>query len=86
MTNPIKLYEYFSCGMPVVTAPLPEAQAMEELVYVGGVPEEFARQVGLALGEDDSGRRTRRREIARRESWTARACELSLAFEGLKPR
>jgi len=83
MTNPIKLYEYFSCGMPVVTTPLPEAQAMGELVYVGGVPEEFARQVGRALGEDDSELRRRRKEIAQRESWTARAGELSLAFEGL---
>ena len=83
MTNPIKLYEYFSCGMPVVTTPLPEAQAMGELVYVGGSPGEFARQVGLALREDDPGRQLRRREIARRESWTERAGELSLAFEEL---
>lgn len=86
MTNPIKLYEYFSCGMPVVTTPLPEAEAMDELVYVGGSPEEFAEQVGRALGEDDPVRREQRREIARRESWAARAGELSAAFKSLKPR
>jgi glycosyltransferase involved in cell wall biosynthesis len=73
MTNPIKLYEYFSGGLPVVSTPLPEAEAMGELVYLGDSPGEFARQVGRALEEDDPSRRDRRREIARQESWEARA-------------
>jgi glycosyltransferase involved in cell wall biosynthesis len=82
-TNPIKLYEYFSCGLPVVTTPLPEAQAMGGLVYVAEGPTEFARQVGLALQEDDAARRTRRREIALRESWAARAQDISSEFGSL---
>ena len=73
MTNPIKLYEYFSCGLPVVSTPLPEAQTMGDLVYLGGSPAEFARQVSEALQEDDLQQRSRRREIARQESWEARA-------------
>lgn len=80
MTNPIKLYEYFSCGLPVVSAPLPEIAAMGDLVYVGEGPEGFARQVGRALEEDDPPRRGRRREIALRESWEARAREISGTF------
>jgi glycosyltransferase involved in cell wall biosynthesis len=83
MTNPIKLYEYFSCGLPVVTTPLPEAQAMGDLVYVGASPADFARQVGLALAEDDPLQRARRREIALRESWTARAHDISAEFGSL---
>jgi glycosyltransferase involved in cell wall biosynthesis len=80
MTNPIKLYEYFSCGLPVVSTPLPEAQAMGDLVYVGATPEEFARQVGRALEENDPERQATRREIARRESWDARARDIEAAF------
>jgi glycosyltransferase involved in cell wall biosynthesis len=80
MTNPIKLYEYFSCGLPVVSTPLPEAQAMADLVYIGASPGDFARQVACALQEDDPSRRSRRREIAARESWTARARVISAEF------
>jgi glycosyltransferase involved in cell wall biosynthesis len=80
MTNPIKLYEYFSCGLPVITTPLPEAQAMGDLVYVGTTPPEFARQVTRALAENDPARRSRRREVAENEDWTARAREISAAF------
>jgi glycosyltransferase involved in cell wall biosynthesis len=83
MTNPIKLYEYFSCGLPVVSTPLPEAQAMGDLVYVGASPAEFARQVGRAFEEDDPEQRARRREIALRESWTARARDISAEFGSL---
>jgi len=83
MTNPIKLYEYFSCGLPVVSTPLPEAQTMGDLVYLGDTPAEFARQVGLALAEEDPQRRARRREIALRESWEARAREIRGQFEEL---
>lgn len=80
MTNPIKMYEYFSCGLPVVSTPLPEVQAMGNLVYLGATPDEFARQVTRALAEDDPARRTRRREIAARESWIERARSISEAF------
>jgi glycosyltransferase involved in cell wall biosynthesis len=83
MTNPIKLYEYFSCGLPVVSTPLPEAEAMGDLVYVGGSPGDFARQVGRALEEDDPERRARRRQIALRESWTARAQDIQAEFGAL---
>jgi glycosyltransferase involved in cell wall biosynthesis len=86
MTNPIKLYEYFSCGLPVVTTPLPEAQAMGDLVYVGTSPADFARQVGLALEEDDPRQRARRREIAVRESWIARAHDISAEFKAFTKR
>jgi glycosyltransferase involved in cell wall biosynthesis len=83
MTNPIKLYEYFSCGLPVVSTPLPEAQAMGDLVYLATTPAEFASQVSRALQEDDGSRPARRREIAVRENWTERARNISGAFQEL---
>ena len=83
MTNPIKLYEYFSCGLPVVSTPLPEALTMGDLVYVGATPADFAEQVGRALEEDDPSRRVRRKEIAMRENWTERSREISGIFREL---
>ena len=84
MTNPIKLYEYFSCGLPVVSTPLPEAQAMGDLVYVGSGARDFALQVAAAFQEDDRARRLRRKEIAVRENWTDRALRVSEVFHELK--
>jgi glycosyltransferase involved in cell wall biosynthesis len=84
MTNPIKLYEYFSCGLPVVSTPLPEAQMMGDLVYVGASPADFALQVGRAFEEDNPRQRDQRRAIALRESWTARAHDISAELETLK--
>jgi hypothetical protein len=83
MTNPIKLYEYFSCGLPVVSSPLPETKSMGDLVYLGATPTEFARQIGRALQENDPSQPARRREIAQRESWNARALDISTEFEAL---
>jgi hypothetical protein len=83
MTNPIKLYEYFSCGLPVVSTPLPEAQAMGDLVYTADTPAAFALEVSRALEEDDPTKCLRRREIAERENWPARAGEISEAFQEL---
>lgn len=76
-TNPIKLYEYFACGMPVVSTALPEVASYGSLVYIASSPEQFAARVSEALAEQDAGRRRERRLLAERESWDARAAELS---------
>jgi len=81
--NPIKLYEYFSCGMPVVSTALPEVQGMGDLVYVARTPDEFAGAVGRAVLENDPARRRRRIEIAAEESWGTRAATLAGRFPGL---
>ena len=79
-TNPIKLYEYFSCGMPVVSTALPEVEGMGDLAYVARTPEEFGLAVRQALLEDDPARRRRRLEIAARENWMERARALAAKF------
>ena len=79
--NPIKLYEYFSLGLPVVSTRLPEVEQYREVVYFADGPEAFSAALGQAMEEADPARRQRRMEIARRESWTARAHELLAALQ-----
>ncbi|MBI2685323.1 MAG: glycosyltransferase [Acidobacteria bacterium] len=75
-TNPIKLYEYFAAGLPVVSSPLPELQPYAGLVYVASHPEEFVDQLEAAVAEDSVELRQERREVAEGESWRARARSL----------
>ena len=75
-TNPLKLYEYFACGHPVVSSPLPEVQEYEKLVYFASDPEEFLAQLDEAMAENDHRAAVERRLVAERESWTARCVSL----------
>jgi glycosyltransferase involved in cell wall biosynthesis len=73
-TNPLKLYEYFSIGAPVVATRLPEIELFGELVYLYETPEEFTRQLERAAAEDSPDLRSRRRTAAAENTWRAR-CE-----------
>ena len=82
-TNPIKVYEYFACGLPVASTSLPEVEAFGDQVYTGSSPTQYAVAVRRALEEDDRARRRRRRAIAEKETWDFRAAELRSIFEAL---
>ncbi len=84
-TNPIKLYEYFSCGLPVVSTRLPEVELFGDLIYLADDPKTFAAQVERAAGETEGSLRERRIAIARQESWESRADQLLAAFERIAP-
>jgi len=72
-TNPVKLYEYFACGLPVVSSALAEVMRYSGLVYVANTPAEFTRQLEKAVAEDDPERRTARRRVAFQENWIHRS-------------
>jgi glycosyltransferase involved in cell wall biosynthesis len=79
-TNPLKLYEYFACGHPVVSSPLPEVQEFNDLVYFAGTPEQFVSQLEAAMDENDPPAAIGRRVVAERESWTARCASIASHF------
>lgn len=74
--NPIKLYEYFSAGLPVISTRLPEVEQYADLVYLADSPEQFASHVARAINENDETLRGRRIEIARAETWDRRVDKL----------
>ncbi|HEY7421589.1 MAG TPA: glycosyltransferase [Gaiellaceae bacterium] len=69
---PLKLYEYLAAGKPVVAAGLPELCGMEPDVVVADEPRRFVDAVAQALRDDDDAGRSRRLELARRNTWEGR--------------
>ncbi len=50
-SNPLKMLEYFSLGIPVVTTNLPETRKFSDLAYIADDNEEFVEMVGRAVQE-----------------------------------
>jgi len=66
---PLKLFDYFSCGMPVVSTRIVFLQEYEDLVYLGSTPDELADAISQALTEPpNSPKRARRVAVARKHS------------------
>ena len=78
-TDPVKLYEYFSLGKPVVATDMKELGQCGELVYIGHDAEDFARQVDLAVAEKDPDLPRRRIEFARANTWSSRVDDIDRA-------
>lgn len=73
--NPIKLREYLSAGLPVVSTDLPEVRR-EPLAQIASTPDDFIVKVGLAISDDSEERRRQRSEAMRGETWEAKVAEL----------
>jgi 2-polyprenyl-3-methyl-5-hydroxy-6-metoxy-1,4-benzoquinol methylase/GT2 family glycosyltransferase len=71
-TSPIKLYEYFAGGKVVISTPLPECQAFEEVLIVRNA-QEFSRSLDVAIERSrDSKIQEGLRSVARDNSWDVR--------------
>lgn len=80
-TNPVKIYEYFAAGLPVVAVNLPEMKQFADLIYVG-CGQDFVEAVGWNLLNAD-GKRTQRQDFAQKNSWAARGRELVGTLSGV---
>jgi glycosyltransferase involved in cell wall biosynthesis len=77
-TNPVKLFEYFAAGKPVVATALPEIEPYRHLCHLARGPEEFVAQLEAALAERDPERAAARVEIARANTWDVRVARLEV--------
>ena len=80
-TNPLKLYEYFCLGIPVVSTRLPEIEPFEDLVYLSEGADDFVRKLELAVAQDNPELRARRKAAAGNNTWRARCEQLNQRFE-----
>jgi len=78
--NPLKLYEYFAAGKPVIVPDIPELTRWHPLVYVANNSAELLQQIASALNEDPV-LADKRRKAAQDNSWEAK---LAALLEGLK--
>jgi glycosyltransferase involved in cell wall biosynthesis len=75
-TSPLKLYEYFAGGRPVVTTAMPECVAHPE-VHTVETAEQFAAILDVARGEgEDPATRARLRAVGAANSWHQRVLQL----------
>jgi glycosyltransferase involved in cell wall biosynthesis len=72
--NPLKVREYLAAGLPCVSTPLPEVEAVG-LCRLARRPEEYVQQVEACLREGPGPRRERAQRIVH-ESWRARVEEI----------
>jgi polysaccharide pyruvyl transferase CsaB len=83
--DPVKLYEYFSQGKPVVATDMAELPHNSNLLYIAKDPEDFARKVDAALQENDPQQKQRRIDFARGNTWTARVDAMEQAVSDSFP-
>jgi glycosyltransferase involved in cell wall biosynthesis len=58
---PLKLFDYFACGLPVVSTPITFLRQYEDLVYIGSTGSELSEAVSRALSEPaDSPKKKKR--------------------------
>ncbi len=77
-TNPVKAYEIFAAGKPLVSVPLPEMLPLVPLARLASTAEEFEREIAVELARPDAKLASRRRVFARANTWRKR-------FEAISP-
>lgn len=70
--NPVKLYEYFSLGKPVITTSMNEIYKFSELCYVAKDASEFRSYIDRAVSEKGNELSNERIITARENSWDSR--------------
>lgn len=83
---PLKLFDYFAAGLPVVSTPLLNLEEYGGLVYVGSTAAELAAAIAEALAEPgDDRRREERRRMAKVHSMDEMSKKLSAVLvEGME--
>jgi glycosyltransferase involved in cell wall biosynthesis len=74
--NPIKLREYLSAGLPVVSTPMPEVKLYDHLVEIASTIDEFEKSIKTCL-EDTEGNRAERVAAMAKETWSVKLQKIS---------
>ena len=82
--NPLKLREYLSAGLPVVSTPVPEVLRFPSLARIAATPEAFVTAVEHALA--DPMTRAQRSAAMKNETWSARVAHVAATVDGIFER
>ncbi len=75
--NPIKMREYLSAGLPVVSTDLPEAREHAEHCRIARTPQEFLDACDEAIALDTPELRRARSQAMAGFTWTAKVAQIS---------
>ena len=81
--NPLKLREYLSAGLPVVSTPVPEVVRHAHLCRVAGTPDAFLAALYAALAEASPDARRKRSDAMTHETWSARVAAVTRTVDEL---
>ena len=85
-TNPVKIYEYFASGKPVVSTSIPELLPYKKMIYLTDDVIGFTRAVKKALAERSSSLKRDRQQVAKLNTWTHRALTLEKSLLAMYPK
>ncbi|HDZ6778231.1 TPA: hypothetical protein RS740_002589, partial [Mannheimia haemolytica] len=82
--NPLKLWEYFALGKPVISSPMDAIKIQPPELYVASTKDEWIVALDEALSEDiDALVKERRIAMAKELSWDNLAQQYNLGFESV---
>ncbi|MBS1118362.1 MAG: hypothetical protein H6Q90_590 [Deltaproteobacteria bacterium] len=86
--NPLKLREYLSAGLPVVSTPVPEVEQFSQrhLCQIARDPESFVAAIELALGRTGRAERIARSDAMQSETWAARVVDVARRVDEIAAR
>jgi glycosyltransferase involved in cell wall biosynthesis len=84
-SDPIKIYEYFCFGTPVVTTPVSDVERISDLLYIARDAQQFVDGIQAALLEAPEPLRSRRKQYAKDNDWSSRARTLADVLAGTGP-
>jgi hypothetical protein len=73
--NPIKLYEYYAIGLPVMATPLPELISVPK-IYLDNDPTRFSLRLGQIVQKGDLWK-SQRLAYAQSNDWAERTNQIS---------
>ncbi|MDX2092049.1 MAG: glycosyltransferase [Kofleriaceae bacterium] len=84
--NPLKLREYLSAGLPVVSTAVPEVERYSGMCRIASTPNAFVAALDAALHEGSPTARGQRSTAMKNETWSARVAEVVNHVEDIAER
>lgn len=84
--NPLKLREYLSAGLPVVSTDMPEVQPYSHLCHIAKTGDQMVAAIEKALGEGSPEQRATRCESMKSETWQARVASVTRTVDLVEQR
>jgi len=81
-SSPLKLYEYFAAGKPIVCKPLPLLAHLKDTLYFATTSDEWITAIEKALQSNSHNEIEKRQALARENTWDQRTEFIALKIAG----